>query len=108
MASIGKIRVTFQNKGEGDLSDIDYTVTAKGGLFRIKKRIDFSKNGTIDNLPVGGKKVEEIPDDSLKLRFCAALVTITAETEGETFIHKQLVVVIGRFVFARPILLLQP
>ena len=108
MASIGKIRVTFQNKGEGDLSDIDYTVTAKGGLFRIKKRIDFTANGTIDNLAPGEKKLVSIPHEHLKLRFCAAKVTITAEAGGKTFIHSQLVVVLGRFVFARPILLLQP
>jgi len=108
MASIGKIRVTFQNKGEGDLSDIDYTVTAKGGLFRLTKRIDFSANGTIDNLTKGDKKLVSIPHESLKLKFCAAMVTVTAETGGETFTHKQLVVVLGRFVFARPILLLQP
>jgi len=107
MASIGKIRVTFQNKGQGDLSDIDYTVTAKGGLFRLKKRIDFSKNGTIDNLSAGVKKVVEIPDGSLKFRCCAALVTVNAEADGVTFEHKQLVVVLGRFVFARPILLLR-
>jgi hypothetical protein len=108
MASIGKIRVTFQNKGEGDLSDIDYIVTAQGGLFRITKRIDFTANGTIDNLPPGGKTLVSIPHESLRLRFCAAKVTITAEAGGETYIHNQLVVVLGRFVFARPILLLQP
>jgi hypothetical protein len=106
MASIGKIRVTFENKGEGDLSDIQYTVTAKGGLFRLTKRIDFTVNGTIDNLPTGEKTVVSIPHESLKFRFCAAVVTIEAVADGETFTHKQLVVVLGRFVFARPILLI--
>jgi hypothetical protein len=108
MASIGQIRVTFENKGQGDLSGIDYTVTAKGGLFRIIKRIDFSANGTIDNLTSGEKTLVSIPHESLRLRACAAKVTITAEAGGKTFIHNQLVVVLGRFVFARPILLLQP
>jgi len=108
MVSIGQIRVTFQNKGQGDLSDIDYTVTVQGGLFRIKKRIDFSVNGTIDNLAPGGKTLVSIPHESLRLRFCVAKVTITAEASGKTFTHNQFVVVIGRFVFARPILPLQP
>ena len=83
-------------------------MSAKGGLFRLTKRIDFSANGTIDNLTKGDKKLVSIPHESLKLKFCAAMVTVTAETGGETFTHKQLVVVLGRFVFARPILLLQP
>jgi hypothetical protein len=108
MASIGKISVNFQNKGEGDLSDIQYTVTAKGGLFRLTKRIDFTENGTIDDLPAGEKTLVSIPHESLKLRFCVAMVIVTATTDGKTFTHNQFVVVLGRFVFARPILPLQP
>jgi hypothetical protein len=109
MIGIAKLRVTFENKGGEDLSDIQYNVTANGGLFRIFKRVHVHKGGIIENLAVGDKIEEKISDDSLKFRFCAAKVTVKAYVDGELVTtHSQYVVVIGRLVFARPILPLRP
>ena len=55
------------------------------------------------------KKAEKIVvsthDKSIILKFCIARVTVTATVGEKLFTHDQFVVVIGRFVFARPLLL---
>lgn len=103
--NIGKVCATIQNKGLGSISDINWNVSVEGGLFRLIKRINANGNGTIETLGAGEKQVVCTPEKSIILRFGIAKVTVTATIGEKTFTHNQFVLVTGRLIFARPLLL---
>lgn len=103
--SIGKVCATITNTGAGNLSDVNWNVTVKGGIFRLFKRINANASGIIDSLGEGEKQVVCTPGKSIILRFGLAKVTVTVTIGENTYNYKQLVLVIGRLIFARPRLL---
>jgi hypothetical protein len=105
MINIGRVCATVENVGTGNLSDISWNISVKGGIFRLIKRINSKGNDTIDTLAVGEKKVVCTPEKSIILKFGIAKVTVTATVGEQTFTHRQYVLVIGRLIFARPLLL---
>jgi PKD repeat protein len=105
MLSIGQVSATIENVGEGSLSDINWNITVNGGIFRLIKRINVNSNGIIETLGVGEKQQISTLKKSIILRFCVAKVTVTATIGEQTFTHDQYVLVIGRLIFARPLLL---
>ena len=103
--SIGKVCATIKNTGTGNVSDINWNITVKGGIFRLTKRINANASGIIETLGEGDKQVVCTPGKSIILRFGLAKVTVTATIGEKTFNNNQLVFVIGRLIFARPKLL---
>jgi len=104
--SIGKVCATIKNAGAGNISNIKWNITVNGGIFRLLfKRINANASGIIENLGEGDKQVVCTPGKSIILRFGLAKVTVTATIGEKEFTHKQLVLVIGRLIFARPRLL---
>ncbi|KYK30506.1 MAG: hypothetical protein AYK22_03705 [Thermoplasmatales archaeon SG8-52-3] len=100
--SIGKVCAVIKNAGTGNVSDINWNITVKGGTFRLIKRINANATGVIGNLGQKDKEVVCTLPKSITLRFGLARVTVTATIGENEFTNKQFVFVFGRFIFARP------
>ncbi|MCK5613980.1 hypothetical protein KAR91_69600, partial [Candidatus Pacearchaeota archaeon] len=103
--NIGQVSANIENVGVGSVSDIEWDLTVEGGLFRLTKRINANATGTIETLGAGETQTVQTPDNSITLKFGMAKVTVTATVGDQTFNHEQYVLVIGRLIFARPLIL---
>jgi PKD repeat protein len=80
--SIGKkIKLLIKNTGDIDVSDVNYTITIKGGLF---KRIDKTISNTIPSLAIDEEKVVEEKAFGLGKGFGFGRVQITASVDHAT------------------------
>ncbi len=98
--SIGKIHAIIQNIGEGDLSDIKWTMTVTGGIL---KRIMLQDEGVID---LASEEVFSIntPARSIVRKFGRVHVTLTAEVDGEMFEKTMNGFAFGRIILIRPLI----
>jgi fimbrial isopeptide formation D2 family protein len=103
--SLGKVSATIENIGQENVT-VDWTISMTGGVFRLLiKRITAYANGTIENLGVGGKQTVSTQSGSIKRRFGLAKVTVYAVVGDDLVEHNQYVLVLGRIILARPLLL---
>jgi hypothetical protein len=101
--SIGKVKATIENQGEGNVSNINWSMTVK--VLRILRRTVDDVNGNITSLTSGGK-VDISTEKKVRFRFGIAKVKIIAEIDGQEVAKLvQRVLIIGRIVLARPKLL---
>ena len=96
--SIGQIKGNIKNTGDVSVSNVKWSITAKGGIL---KRINAKAGGTLLDIDAGSSRSISTGKRSIKHGFGRVEITVTVIYGGKTLTENFNGLVIGRLVIVR-------
>jgi len=95
---IGRVRAVIHNIGQGEVSDLEWSLSVEGRKFSV------SAEGDNHTIPEMGSLPISLSRRSILRKFGRITVNVTATVDGETFTETANGFVFGRIILVRPLI----